>query len=489
MLRKLRNKLSVRVFLSVFCIQIVCGALIMYALYLAIPSGVDAEKIENYETLYYELADRLNGMDYDEIGPVVDDFIRETGCAVALWDGDMTFIYKIIGSKLAIDDVGEYSELLDRLHVDDYESAVLIYNWNFMSPLRFSDRSSDYVLSCHYRADKENMLPQAIRRSIPAISAIIVFLAFVSSLLFTHFFVRPIRRIGAAAQRMTELDFSVRCANGRGDEIGVIAESLDSLSEKLESTLEELRQRNDALNQEICRANALEEQRSTFFSAAAHELKTPLSILDGQLTGMIDGVGVYRDRDAYLAKSLRNVRRMEHTVRDILAISRLQAGSSFPTARLDLAALVREQTETYAELAQAKDITVHAELPDTLPLNANAELVRDTVGAVLSNAVFYSPDGAEVFVTLRRDEENGTAAFIVENTGSHIDEEQLPHLFEAFYRVDRSRSRQNGGSGLGLYLVRLVTESLGGSCRMDNSERGVVTELSLPCEEKDMIST
>ena len=478
MLRKLRNRLSVRVFLSVFSIQLISSALILLALYYAIPHGLDMERVTTNEELYNELVGQLNGMDYDEIGPLIDDFILRTGCSVSLWNEDMSLIYHT-GSKLAIADVGEYSDYQDRILDNDFSEQL---RWFMSTTINFCDRRDTYTLCCDYCAHTENLLPQAIWRSMPIICGATAFLALVSSLLFALFFVRPIRRIGTAAQRMSELELSARCGSRRGDEIGVIAASLDSMAEKLESTLEELRQRNDALHQEICRANALEEQRSMFFSAAAHELKTPLSIIDGQLNGMLDGVGVYKDRDAYLAKSLRNVRRMEHTVRDILAISRLQAGSSFPTERLDMAALVREQIEAYSELASAKNIPIHSELPDELHLTANTELVKDAVGAVFSNAVFYSPDGADIFVELSSDSESGSAILRVENTGAHIDEEQLTHLFEAFYRIDKSRSRQNGGSGLGLYLVRLVMDSVGGSCRMDNTERGVITELSFPCE-------
>lgn len=145
---------------------------------------------------------------------------------------------------------------------------------------------------------------------------------------------------------MAGLDFGWQCQEQRRDEIGVLGRSLDHMAQQLSGALTELKQANDALRGEMEQERELERQRLAFFSAASHELKTPITILKGQLTGMLDGVDVYRDRDKYLARSLQVTGRMETLVQEILTISRMESGAvASKLAPLDLSELVRQQLE------------------------------------------------------------------------------------------------------------------------------------------------
>ena len=107
---------------------------------------------------------------------------------------------------------------------------------------------------------------------------------------------RPIVQLSGISQRMANLDFSYKCQEKRGDEIGVLGRNLNELSERLSTSLNDLREANCALRQDIDRERELEKQRTTFFSAASHELKTPITVLKGQLSGMLAGVDIYKDQ-------------------------------------------------------------------------------------------------------------------------------------------------------------------------------------------------
>lgn len=220
----------------------------------------------------------------------------------------------------------------------------------------------------------------------------------------------------------------------------------------------------------------LERQRTAFFSAASHELKTPVTILKGQLSGMLDGVDVYQDREKYLARSLRVTLRMEKLIQEILTVSRMEARDSVPVREpVDLSGLVRRQLELDAELLRQRGLSVDARLCPGLAVRGNASLLEKAVGNLLSNAALYSPEGEEIRVWTGW--QGSHPALDIENTGIHIAEEALPHLFEAFYREEQSRSRRTGGSGLGLYLVRLILERHGAQCRIENTEEGVRAEV------------
>ena len=197
-----------------------------------------------------------------------------------------------------------------------------------------------------------------------------------------------------------------------------------------------------------------------------------MTILKGQLGGMLDGVGVYRDRDRYLARALRTANRMEALVGEILSVSRMEAGAEAEKReRLELSALVSARLDAYAELLEQRGMTLELRLTPGVYVEGDAALLGRAVDNLLSNAVRYSPEGAEVRVTVRA--EGGVLVLEVENTGVHISDGALPHLFDAFYREEGSRSRSTGGSGLGLYLVRMILERHGASCAIQNTAEGV----------------
>ena len=160
------------------------------------------------------------------------------------------------------------------------------------------------------------------------------------ALIYSRYITRPIVRISAIAGKMAELDFHWDCGENRRDEIGRLGRSLDELARRLDGALTDLETANQALRGEVERERELDRQRMAFFSAASHELKTPVTILRGQLAGMLEGVGVYRDRDKYLLRSLQVTGRMENLIREMLAISRMETGSvAVRREAVDLSAL------------------------------------------------------------------------------------------------------------------------------------------------------
>ena len=214
------------------------------------------------------------------------------------------------------------------------------------------------------------------------------------------------------------------------------------------------------------------EQQNQFIADASHELKTPVTILKGQLAGMLEGVGVYRDRDKYLLRSLQVTGRMEALVQEMLAISRMETGS-VPVRRepVDLAALAERQLALDRELPEQRGQRLVADLVPGITVTGDASLLGKAVGSLLSNASLYSPERAEIRVWCGLLE--GCPALTVENTGTHIRKEALPHLFEAFYRAESSRNRATGGSGLGLYLVKMILDRHGAACTIENTADGV----------------
>ena len=219
-----------------------------------------------------------------------------------------------------------------------------------------------------------------------------------------------------------------------------------------------------------------------FFNAASHELKTPVTILKGQLSGMLEGVGIYQDRDKYLLRSLQVTGRMENLVQEMLAISRMESGSVAVTREpVDLSALMERQLALDMPLLEQRGQRLVKGLTPGTVVTGDASLLGRTAGNLLSNASLYSPDGAEVRVWCGL--LDGRPTLTVENTGVQISEEALPHLFEAFYRAEGSRNRATGGSGLGLYLVKMILDRHGATYTIENTADGVRAQIIFPVDE------
>ena len=338
--------------------------------------------------------------------------------------------------------------------------------------VRFADRDGVYSLSVTPRAEAENLAVQALKQIAPWLLLLLVMFSLLCALVYSRYITRPIVRLSGAAGRMAELDFGWKCEEQRRDEIGALGRSLNQMARRLSAALNELEAANRALRGEMEQEREMERQRTAFFSAASHELKTPVTILKGQLTGMLEGVDVYRDRDKYLLRSLRVAGRMEKLIQEMLAISRMESGiAAVERKPVELAALLEQQLALHDELLKQRGQRLVSALTPGITVEGDASLLEKAVGNLLSNASLYSPEGAEIRVWCG--EAQGCAVLTVENTGVRIGEEALPHLFEAFYREDRSRNSRTGGSGLGLYLVRMILERHGARCDIENTPEGV----------------
>lgn len=342
----------------------------------------------------------------------------------------------------------------------------------------FPDRPGEYQLIIVSSVQEVNQAAAALGRVWPWLATAVLLVSVLAALFYAHFITRPIVEISAVSQKLSSLDLHWRCPEGRADEIGTLARSLNTLTDRLSAAMSELQAANGALRADICRARELEQARLDFFSAASHELKTPITILKGHLGGMLDGMGRYADHDYWLARSLAVVGRMERLVRELLTVSRLEREGAPAAETLSLAALTEECVREYAELFEHKCQRVHTALSENVWAAGDAPLLKKAVCSLLSNAARYSPEGAAVYIAVYA--ERGEALLTVENEGAHLAPETIPRLFDAFYRPDPSRNRQTGGSGLGLYLVKTIAGRHGGRCSIQNTGRGVEACLMLP---------
>ncbi len=485
--KKLAERLTVRIFLLTLLILLGAGAITFGLIAWATPSTYTAVVNDDLARQVEALTQRLSGTAMADCGPLLDDFIRASGADVLLVGPDGQS--PETGSQLAFQascetDTAVVTVSGDAAAAGDTwtDSTVAITTSDqaaIAAEVSFAGEPDPYTLYVTPRLEAENLAVRALGQMAPWLLGALLAFSLLCALVYSRYITRPIVRLNAAAAHLAQLDFHWQCGGQRRDEIGQLGRSLDQMARRLSAALAELEAANRSLRGEVARERELDRQRMAFFSAASHELKTPVTILQGQLSGMLEGVGVYRDRDKYLLRALQVTGRMDALVREMLSIARMEAGAvPLRLEPVDLAALLERQLALDAELPAQRGQHLAPALTPGLTVPADAALLGKAVGNLLSNASLYSPEGAEIRVWCGLLE--GRPALSVENTGARIRDEALPHLFEAFYRAEGSRSRATGGSGLGLYLVRSILARHGASCTVENTADGVRATVRFP---------
>ena len=496
--KRIAESLTARIFLITAGILLFAGAVTFGFIAWATPSTYTAVVNDDLTAQVDTLVERLADTAPEDCGELLDEFVLASGANAMLVGPDGELVDT--GAKLTVYTVYED----ERVAVTTAEGdTVVSYGTDadtgetmtitasdgatIAAEVTFAGQSGSYTLYVTPRIQAENLAVRALAQMAPWLLLVLLVFSLLCAFFYSRYITRPIVRMSAIAGKMAELDFHWECGEKRRDEIGRLGRSLDQLARRLDGALTDLERANRALRGEVERERELDRQRMAFFNAASHELKTPVTILKGQLSGMLEGVGVYRDRDRYLLRSLQVTGRMENLVQEMLAISRMESGSvTVKREPVELSALLERQLTLDAPLLEQRGQRLVKDMTPGLIVTGDDSLLGKAVGNLLSNAALYSPEGAEVRVWCGLLE--GRAALTVENTGAHISEEALPHLFEAFYREEGSRSRATGGSGLGLYLVKMILDRHGAACKIENTVEGVRATVSFlpnqpaPCD-------
>lgn len=461
MIKKLNSSLTAKIFLITALLLAVCCiatyAFIAWMVPKIYPNQADMEKAELYTV---EMAEEFRHTDYGDIESIaagMEENARNycgSDLELHLFDSSGTEVYGngAIQSTVQSYDAGKRTSIQYVTFIGSTE----VYSFFLMDG-----------------AQAVNHALEAVNKAFPYLLATVFAISILAALIYSKYITSPILKISKASQKMIDLDFSAREKSSRADELGTLDNNLSALAQKLSSTLNELESANEHLKQDIDKERQLERQRTEFFSAVSHELKTPITIAKGQLQGMICEVGRYKDRDTYLVKSLDVINGMETMVQELLTISRMDTpGYACHYEPVDLATLIRQCLTAQEDIFIQKDILLTCELPESAIHHGDGQLLKRAFDNLISNALSYSPNGNRIVVSV--EQQDNSISVSIENTGVHIEPEELPRLFEAFYRPDQSRSRQTGGSGLGLYIVKRILDLHHAQYVLGNSKDGVM---------------
>jgi signal transduction histidine kinase len=274
--------------------------------------------------------------------------------------------------------------------------------------------------------------------------------ALVVSLFISRSLVAPLRAMTHASQRVAEGHYSERVPAGGSDELGQLAGSFNTMAEKLEH---------------------VETMRRRLIGDVAHELRTPLTAIKGSMEGLVDGV--LPSTPETFGQVAAEAERLNRLVDDLQELSRVESGAVAldlgPVSLPDLAETARKRL---ARPSAAKGVTLTLDLPaDLPPVRADTDRLLQVLTNLLNNALQYTPSGGDV--TLSAEARGREVLVCVADTGIGIPAEHLAHIFDRFYRVDKSRSRQaGGGSGIGLTICKYLVEAHGGRIWVESTGEG-----------------
>lgn len=315
------------------------------------------------------------------------------------------------------------------------------------------------------RADLTAAFIDAMFRAVAVASGVATLAAVLTAIVVSRRLTTPIRDLARASARLAAGRYGERVGTADEDELGALARGFNALAATLEQT---------------------ERQRLTLIGDVAHELRTPLATIQGAMEGLLDEV--VAPTPALWAQLHGEAGRLRRLVDDLQELSRAEAGAlPLQPVALDARALLARAADRMRPHFAAADVALALDGTDGLPpVLADADRTLQVLLNLLGNALRHTPVGGTVTLGVRALDRR--IILTVADTGGGIAPEDLPHLFERFYRADRSRSRASGGSGIGLTIARALVEAQGGTIRIESPGpgRGATACVTLPQARPDL---
>lgn len=284
---------------------------------------------------------------------------------------------------------------------------------------------------------------------------------------------KPIMELKDISARMTNLDFEMHYKSRGKNEIDLLGEHMNQLSDTLEKTISELKTANNELQRDIEKKEEIDEIRKEFLANVSHELKTPIALIQGYAEGLKEGIhDDDESKDFYCDVIIDESGKMNNMVKKLLTLNQLEFGNDVITMeRFDVVAMIHNFLQSAEILIQQNEVNVRMEQTEPIYVWADEFKTEEVIRNYFSNAMNHVK-GDKIIDVKYTMLENKVRIGIF-NTGDPIPEDSLPHLWEKFYKVDKARTREYGGSGVGLSIVKAIMDSMNQQYGVINYTNGV----------------
>ena len=320
---------------------------------------------------------------------------------------------------------------------------------------------------------------QISNRTLLWIGAITIIISSFIASYVSKKFTDPILQLNDIAKKMAKLDFSQKYRiTDTEDEINELGQNINTMSDKLERTIKQLRENNIELEKDIEEKSKIDEMRKQFISDVSHELKTPIALIQGYAEGLVENVNTDEESKKFYAEViLDESNKMDKLVKQLLDLMKLEYGKrEFKNEKLDIVELTNEVIRKCNVMIEEKQINVKFEQKEPIYVNADEFYIEQVMTNYLTNAIKHCDViecKKEINITIDKKETEEKIRFSVFNTGENIGEEDIERIWGRFYKVDSSRNRDNGGTGIGLALVKAIMNNYQNKYGVINHENGV----------------
>ncbi len=467
MIKKVKGSLFAKIFIVTFLLTSLCCMITYGVIAWLVPKTYSTTLDTSLDSTVDSFLSEIECLTPLESGKLFDEFVlNQNGVLIQLFDSSNNEI-ELPSQGSTVFPISITSGVA--IESDDPSAYRATHSYIFT----FADSDEVYTLTVAGSAQEVDLLKDTLGGIFLVLLFVVLLVAVLASIVYSHYVTRPVLRISDVSKKMAELDFSWRCNENRTDELGTLAHSLNEMSQRLNTSITDLKSANAKLKADIERERALEQAQLDFFSAVSHELKTPITIIKGQTEGMILNIGDYQDRSKYLKRSLEIINTMESMVQEILTISRIKSSKvGLKKETIPFSDILKYEYALFEDLIVQKGIDWKENIAPDLCVVGDKALLQKAINNLVTNAITYSPEGSAIYLTAFA--EKSSVLFLLENTGIHIPDSEFSKLFDAFYRIEQSRNKTTGGSGLGLYIVKTILEQHQAEYRIENTNRGVL---------------
>ena len=478
MKKSIRRKITVlfaAVLLAVIACIILCCMLFLNRFYLMNRQHL---LVRSFYTIYS--ASEEGTLTSDEFQSTLRQLTAESSMSILVMDANgESIVSSGEDSQLLV------LQLLDVLFADN-ETRVILETESYTIQRSVDDRfdEGESLLLRGTLANGEQVMCRITIQSMRESAGIAIQFVMIIGLIFVligsfliYFISRsitdPILKLQAISKEMTELNFDVKYEPREENEIDQLGLHMNELSETLERTIGQLKAANNELQTDLARKEEIDRMRTDFLSNVSHELKTPIALIQGYAEGLKDCVQTDAEsREFYCDVIIDEAGKMNRLVRKLLDLNQIEFGQhEIQMQRFDLTQLIREELDSMRLMLSQNDITMHFSQAEPVYVWADPYKIEEVLTNYLSNAVNHIDGERNIYVSVVQ--EGDSVRTGVRNTGRPIPEEDLDKIWDKFYKVDKSHSREYGGSGIGLSIVAAIMAAHHRPCGVINHDDGV----------------
>ena len=447
-----------------------------------IQSTIALTQQQQFSETIMRFVEQTQGKTIDEIVEIAEDFHRwNTSFALRLLSAEGEVLFQTDGftSHIGISEIpnvavqivgGESTGIIPGANSD---SSVQMYRGvQSAQQAMFLALENGLSLQVH-GSPSDASIHREILGGAAWVFGMITLVSLLAAFFFAQRIAKPIQKVSSDTHMMSQL-LPVEPPKERSDEIGQLSKDVYAMYSRLKLTV-------DQLETEIDRVKLMEENQRYFFSAASHELKTPITAVGGLFEGMLSDVVTPEEYPAYLREGIKLVKEQNKLVSEILELVKL--GGELPaleTEPVNLCGCLEGVLEQLSPLIESKEQLLTVDVANNISCDLNNRLFSKVLSNILLNATQNSPELAEIRITAK--EEPGVVCLTVWNGGAEIPKNILSSIYEPFYRADEARTSGDGRSGLGLTIVKKALDLMGITFEMENADGGVLFQMDIPIE-------